>query len=87
MPTSTDRRSWTSVVGAVLRRPRLWPVAIRQLVRLRPPGWWRRRPFLPVPDRAWRRWRLTTVYGDDAPPTAADVVTWLEWRRRWDHGG
>jgi hypothetical protein len=78
-----DARSWRWVVVAVLRRPRLWPVAISQVVRLRRPGWWRRPPFLPVPDARWRRWRLVTVYGDDRPPTASDVVTWLEWRRRW----
>ncbi|MEO1065267.1 MAG: hypothetical protein AAFZ07_27950, partial [Actinomycetota bacterium] len=70
---------------AVARRPGLWPTAFGQVVRLRRPGWWRRPPFLPVPDRAWRDWRLSTVYGDHDPPAAGDVVTWLEWRRRWDH--
>ena len=52
---------------AVVARPRLWPAALRQAVRLAPSRWWSRAPFLPVPDRAYVRFRLTTQYGD--PPT------------------
>lgn len=65
---------------AVVARPRLWPAALRQARVLVPSGWWRRAPFLPVPDRAWLRFRLTTAYGDpDAPLGADDLVTWLAW--------
>jgi hypothetical protein len=49
-----------------------------------PNGWYRRAPFLPVPDRAWLRFRLVTAYGDpDHAPEVADVLTWLEWSRGW----
>jgi hypothetical protein len=49
-----------------------------------PSSWYRRRPFLPVPDRAWMRFRLQTQYGDpNHAPEPADVVTWLEWSRGW----
>jgi hypothetical protein len=49
-----------------------------------PSGWYRRFPFVPVPDRAWIRFRLQTAYGDPAqPPDPDDVVTWLEWSRGW----
>lgn len=71
---------WMVRVGfALLRRPGLWRVALRQLVRLRAPGWWHRRPYLPVPARAYWRFRLQTAYGDDRAPDVEDVVTYLRW--------
>ena len=76
---------WTRVAAAVARRPELWATAVVQVTRLAPNGWWRRPPFLPVPDRAWMRFRLRTAYGDpDHLPEPADVVGWLEWCRSWD---
>jgi hypothetical protein len=49
-----------------------------------PSGWYRRAPFLPVPDRAWLRFRLVTAYGDPGhAPEPDDVITWLEWSRGW----
>lgn len=65
---------------ALVRRPRLWPAAVRQARALVPPGWWRRRPFLPVPDQAWLRFRMTTAYGDaGAALDVEDLLTWLAW--------
>lgn len=73
------------MVAAVARRPALWPAAARQARRLARRRWWRRPPFLPVPDRAWVRFRAETQYGDpDRPPDPADVLTWLDWTRRAD---
>jgi hypothetical protein len=75
VPTGT-----MAVAGAVAARPRLWPAAVRQLRTLAPHGWWRRPPFLPLPDRDWMAFRLTTAYGDPgAALEPADVVAWLEW--------
>jgi len=72
------------VVGAVLVRPKLWRTAIVQVFRLARPGWWRRWPLLPVPDREYLRFRLVTAYGDpDRPPEPADVVTYLHWCAGW----
>jgi hypothetical protein len=69
-----------AVAVAIARRPRLWLSAARQARVLVPPGWWRRRPFLPVPDRAWLRFRMTTAYGDaDAALDVEDLLTWLAW--------
>ena len=69
-----------ALIGAVARRPRLWPAAFRQLRALTPRRWWTRRPFLPVPDRDWLRFRMTTAYGDgDAPIDVDDFLTWLAW--------
>ena len=45
-------------------------------------GWWRRPPFLPLPDPAYARFRGVTQYGDpDREPAIADVLVWLEWAR------
>lgn len=66
--------------GAVAGRPRLWITAVVQFRRLLPDGWWRRRPFLPVPDPAMLRFRLTTQYGDpEHRPEVDDLVAWLWW--------
>lgn len=78
----TSRSTWPAVAAAVGRRPRLWPTAARQARRLAPARWWRRPPFLPLPDRAWLRFRAETQYGDpDRVPDPDDVVTWLHWAR------
>ena len=78
-------RTWAGpVLVALVRRPGLWATAVRQVVRLAPTGWWRRRPWLPVPDPAYLRFRLVTQYGDgDHPPEPADVVTYLRWCRSY----
>jgi hypothetical protein len=72
---------WFQCIGAVLVRPRLWFTAVRQLVRAMPHDWWQRPPHLPVPDRAYVRFRLETAYGANAEPVVADVLRYLEWCR------
>ncbi len=76
---------WRPAAAAVARRPDLWPTATRSVAGLAPRGWWRRPPFLPLPDRNWMHLRLVTAYGGDGrgPVEADDVITWLEWRRTW----
>jgi hypothetical protein len=70
------------VLFAVLRRPHLWVEAARTWLAFVPAGWWRERPFLPLPRRAYWRWRMATAYGDPgASPRPGDVVDFLEWRR------
>ena len=70
------------IAVAVGRRPRLWPVALRQWRRTTPAGWWRRAPFLPVPSREYLRFRILTQYGDsESDVSAADVVNYLAWCR------
>jgi hypothetical protein len=73
------RRTFT----ACARRPSLWGIALVEWRRMTPAGWWRRRPFLPVPDRDLMRFRMQTQYGDpDHPPEPDDLVTWLQWCKR-----
>lgn len=45
-------------------------------------GWWRRSPFLPLPDRDYLRWRMYTAYADEAAvPPPEDVIRFARWRR------
>ena len=79
-PARRRRIGAVPVAAAVVARPRLWPAALRQARAMVPAGWWRRRPFLPVPDRDWVRFRMTTAYGDPgAPIDVEDLLTWLAW--------
>ena len=69
-----------AAAAAIAVRPRLWRVALRQARVLVPSRWWRRRPFLPLPDREWLAFRATTAYGAaDAPLRVDDLLTWLAW--------
>ena len=72
-------------MGAVAKRPRLWATAVRQVLRLAPPGWWRRWPPVPRPDPGWMAFRMKTAYGDEhRQPEPQDVVAWLEWCRDYE---
>ena len=76
-----DRRIWLSAIAGVVVRPWLWWTAVRQLLRMATPGWWRRAPFLPPPDPAYARFRLETAYGPDGRLDRDDLVSYLEWCR------
>jgi hypothetical protein len=65
----------------VATHPRLWATALRQARRLARPRWWRRAPWLPLPDADYLRFRFETQYGN-APADPRDVVAYLEWCRR-----
>ncbi len=77
------------VMTALVRRPDLWSTALRAALSLAPAGWWRRSPFLPLPDPDWLRFRMSTAYGGDGNVGTDsafhtdDLITWLEWRRSW----
>ena len=85
--TNCRRSDWGWVgpaAGAVVRRPGLWGVAVRQCLRMAVPGWWRRWPPLPLPAPDYVRFRLQTAFGDRSEgPSPADVVAYLEWCRRF----
>jgi hypothetical protein len=78
-----DARWALAAAGAVARHPPLWATAVRQAAVLAAPGWWRRRPFLPLPAPDYLRFRIQTAYGGagDRAPEPADVVTYLRWCR------
>lgn len=76
------QRSWVRSVAAVARHPSLWPTAVAQAFRLARPGWWRRAPFLPLPEPDYLRFRLETQYGREGVPEPEDLVAYLRWCRR-----
>ncbi|HJM28089.1 MAG: hypothetical protein QF596_02935 [Acidimicrobiales bacterium] len=79
------RKTILQVVATVFCRPLLWPIAIRQLWKLRRSGWNRKPPFLPLPEISYLEFRLQTAYGDgyDGRHVASDTVTYLKWCRSW----
>jgi hypothetical protein len=63
-----------------IRRPRLALDLMRITWRFRSSGWYRRFPFLPLPDPTYVRWRMYTAYGDyNALPSATDVERYARW--------
>ncbi len=71
------------LLGTVAVRPRLWGEGTRTLLAVAPLRWWRKRPFLPVPDQSYASWRLATAHGDASIPLSSDeLISYLEWRRR-----
>jgi hypothetical protein len=78
-------RGTRRAVGAVVVRPRLWATALRQAGRMAAPGWWRRPPFLPRPDRRYLAFRFETHAGAaDRPLAPHELVAYLEWCRTED---
>ncbi len=71
-----------SLVGRAIVSPRLALDLLAAGWGFRRRDWWRRPPFLPLPDRDYLRWRMYTAYGSgDAVPPAADVIRFARWRR------
>ena len=73
-----------SMFVSLVRHPSLWLTALVQMFRLAPNGWWRRAPFLPVPDERYLQFRMETQYGDAMHrPKGNDAVTYLSWCRAY----
>ncbi len=80
------RGSWSalclSLAGRALLNPRLALDLIRTGWAFRSRGWWRRVPFLPLPDVTYLRWRMYTAYGhEDSVPPTEDIIRFARWRR------
>ena len=66
-----------------LGRPRIVADLVRAAWAFRARDWYRRPPFLPLPSRAYMRWRMETAYGDpDAIPSVDELERYLRWSRR-----
>ena len=86
-PGTAARASWLALslalAGRAILRPRLALDLVRTAWAFRRRGWWKRLPFLPLPDREYLRWRMYTAYADEsAVPPAEDVVRFARWRRQ-----
>ncbi len=77
-------RGSARAVAAVVAHPSLWPTALRQAARASRPRWWRRPPYLPIPDPDYLRFRLETQYGVDGVRDPKDVLVYLRWCRDHD---
>ena len=78
--------SWTALTlrlaAKAAMNPRLAMDLSRTLWVFRRRGWWRRAPFLPLPDTTYLAWRMYTAYADErAVPPVEDVVRFVRWRR------
>ncbi|MFZ5624345.1 MAG: hypothetical protein ACOY71_07920 [Gemmatimonadota bacterium] len=85
-PAPEARGSWNGLVAGLLGRaianPRLAVDLLKTAWAFRRLDWWRRPPFLPLPDPTYIRWRMHTAYGDeDAVPPVDDVIRFARWRR------
>jgi hypothetical protein len=72
-----------SLIGRSLRNPAVGISLVRVGWRFRRRDWYKRIPFLPLPDGEYVRWRMHTAYGrDDAVPPANDVIRYARWATR-----
>jgi len=70
----------TSLAWRAARNPRTASALVRVAWRFRARNWYARFPFLPLPDRAYLRWRMYTAYGsEEAVPSADDIVRYARW--------
>ena len=75
---------WTRLVLSLTGRSVINPATGLALARVgwrfRRRDWYRRFPFMPLPDGDYVRWRMHTAYGrDDAIPSADDVIRYARW--------
>jgi len=82
--------SWTGLCAQLAGRALLNPRIAGDLLSLawafRRREWWRKAPFLPVPDAVYLHWRLHTAYGAERElPPVEDVLRFAHWRRRILH--
>jgi hypothetical protein len=75
-------RLFVALAARAIVRPRLAVDLLLTLWAFRASHWYRRPPFLPLPPREYRRWRMYTAYGsEDAVPPLDDVIRFARWRR------
>ncbi|HLH99258.1 MAG TPA: hypothetical protein VKV06_00625 [Acidimicrobiales bacterium] len=71
-------------VAAVVRRPELWPVALRVAWRTAPPEWWRAVPPRPRPPASYVKMRHEAMWGDDPAARLGpdELIGYLRWCAR-----
>ncbi|MDP6894962.1 MAG: hypothetical protein QGF73_06335 [Acidimicrobiales bacterium] len=81
MGRSVLKSKWLlRLLFAVLRKPSLWLLAIRQIFTLARNRWPLIPPFLPIPSSEFLEFRVLTFQGDtEKLPDIDAVITWLTW--------
>lgn len=70
------------LAGRAIVNPRVAVDLLSAAWAFRRRHWWRKPPFLPLPDRTYLRWRMYTAYADEsAVPPIDDVIRFARWRR------
>jgi len=65
------------------RHPSSAPVLARAGWRMRRADWWRRAPFLPLPDPRYWNFRMVTAFGDEGyRPTPEELLAAARWTLR-----
>ncbi|HEV3187653.1 MAG TPA: hypothetical protein VGZ04_06350 [Acidimicrobiales bacterium] len=65
------------------RRPKLVPLVVRAAWRLRAKYWWRRAPYLPLPDEHYWNFRMMTATGStEGHVSAREIVDAARWSSR-----
>ncbi len=71
---------YVGLAKVAVRRPWLIPTLLTTAWAFRANRWYRRPPFLPIPSKAYMRWRLETVYGEGLTVVpSADLERYLRW--------
>jgi len=71
------------LVRYLIRRPTLVAVVVRAAWRLRATNWWRRAPYLPLPDERYWSFRMMTATGStEGRVSAREVVDAALWSSR-----
>ena len=83
---------YVGLAKVAIRRPWLIPAMLGAAWAFRANRWYRQTPFLPMPSRAYMRWRMETAYGDgNTVVPSVDLERYLRWgsdmRRRMKESG
>ena len=73
----------TGLTRHLVRHPLDAPALISSAWVVRRNGWWRTKPFLPVPDESYWEFRHKTAMGESNEPLSVhEVVLAARWSRR-----
>ena len=83
---------YVGLAKVAIRRPGLIPAMLGAAWAFRANRWYRRPPFLPLPSKAYMRWRMETAYGQNGTVVpSGDLERYLRWgadmRRRMKESG
>lgn len=78
-------QSMMMIILGLLLRPHYWLIALSVGIRMIPQRWWAHWPYVPIPRKAYLKFRLETQYGGHSPQAnLPDVLRYLRWVRDWD---
>ena len=81
---------YVGLAKVAIRRPWLIPAMLGAAWAFRANRWYRRPPFLPLPSKAFMRWRMETAYGQNGTVPSGDLERYLRWgsdmRKRMKEG-